>query len=366
MVGHYYHLIQHLSALGFPLYLYTPDVVSEDLKQLVPHDLSIKRLPYNRSKPSFLGLFRTVHQSWQAALRFPQAIFTLVTLQSYVLWGWPLRFLNRRTIFLLAGMGTVFSSVQLRHRLLRPLIKKLYRFLFSSPNSRVIVQNRDDLAYVIDALNADPGRTFLMNGCGADENLFPFFAELPHKKRKVILVPARIIVEKGIFEAVAASRILRERGIDHEMQFTSGIDPGNPWPVKSEDLKRFQQENSCIKFLGFVPKMAPVFQACDIVCLPTYREGLPTALIESSACGRPIITTDTIGCRDIVIHEVTGLLVPVGSAEALADALARLIRDHNLAERLRRNAYHQFQEKFTKQRTLEQALTVYRSFGMVC
>jgi glycosyltransferase involved in cell wall biosynthesis len=59
-------------------------------------------------------------------------------------------------------------------------------------------------------------------------------------------------------------------------------------------------------------------------------------------------------------------LVPVGSAEALADALARLIRDHNLAERLRRNAYRQFQEKFTKQRTLEQALTVYRSFGMVC
>ena len=183
-----------------------------------------------------------------------------------------------------------------------------------------------------------------MNGCGADENLFPFFAELPKRKRKVILVPARNIVEKGIFEAVAASRILRERGIDHEMQFTSGIDSGNPCPVKSEDLKRFQQENSSIRFLGFVPDMAPVFQACDIVCLPTYREGLPTALIESSACGRPIVTTDTIGCRDIVKHEETGLLVPVGSAEALADALTLLIRDRNLAERLRRNAYRQFQE----------------------
>jgi glycosyltransferase involved in cell wall biosynthesis len=366
MVGHYHHLMRHLSACGLSIHLYTPDAVPDALIGLVPHDVFISRLPYNRSKPSLLAFLHTACQGWRIGLRFPQATFTLVTLQSYVLWGWPLRLLNRRTIFLMAGMGTVFSSAHLRHRFLRPVIARLYRFLYSGRNSRVVVQNRDDLTYVIEALCAHPQRTFLMNGCGADANQFPFFTELPQKKRKVILIPARIIVEKGIFEAVAASRILRERGIDHEMQFTAGIDPGNPLSVTSEDLERFQKENDSIRFLGFVPEMAPVFQACDIVCLPTYREGLPTALIESAACGRPIVTTNAIGCRDIVKHDETGLVVPVGSAEALADALALLIQDQGLAERLRQNAYRQFQQEFTKERTVEQALAAYRSLGIAC
>ena len=105
MVGHYYHLIRHFSANGFSVYLYTPDAMSDDLKRFVPDDLSINRLPYNRTKPSPVGFLRTVHQGWRVALQFPQATFTLVTLQSYVLWGWPLRLLNRRIVFLMAGIG---------------------------------------------------------------------------------------------------------------------------------------------------------------------------------------------------------------------------------------------------------------------
>jgi glycosyltransferase involved in cell wall biosynthesis len=112
--------------------------------------------------------------------------------------------------------------------------------------------------------------------------------------------------------------------------------------------------------------MVPLYETCDIVCVPSYREGLPTAAVEASACGRPIVTTDAIGCRDIVSHEKTGLLVPVRSTVELADALERLIEDRALAERLRQNAYKQFQERFTNERVLEEALSVFRSLGVPC
>jgi glycosyltransferase involved in cell wall biosynthesis len=349
------HLFCRLVELKSSVWLYLTDPIPDDLKAASPPELSVHDLPCSRIRPTVWGVLRTLYLAWRLGRQHPQAVFALITAQSHLLWGLPLRLLNRGTIFVMAGMGTLFSSERLQHR-----------YFYSGRNSRVIVMNVDDHRYVVQKLGAHQKKTFLMSGPGRSSAEFPFFAKLPQNPKTIILIASRNIVEKGIFEAAAASDILRNRGIEHEMWFTWGIDPGNPLPLTSQNLSAIQSKNTSVRFLGFVPSMVPLYETCDIVCVPSYREGLPTAAVEASACGRPIVTTDAIGCRDIVSHEKTGLLVPVRSTVELADALERLIEDRALAERLRQNAYKQFQERFTNERVLEEALSVFRSLGVPC
>jgi glycosyltransferase involved in cell wall biosynthesis len=177
-------------------------------------------------------------------------------------------------------------------------------------------------------------------------------------------VPARVVREKGVFEAVRASELLRARGVDHEMWFTYDLDPGNPFSLTAADVERITMKNPQIRFLGWQPTLAPLYRACDIVCLPTYAEGLPSALLEASACGRPMVTTNVRGCREVVRDGVTGLLVEPRSAEALAVALQTLISDPPLRRCLRDAAYAQFLERFTKQRSADAMLPAVQSLGV--
>ena len=120
-----------------------------------------------------------------------------------------------------------------------------------------------------------------------------------------------------------------------------------------------------MKFIGYQPSLVPCYEACDIVCVPTkYREGLPTALLEAAASGRPIVTCDNIGGREFITDGETGLIVPRGAPMALADAIVRLIRDGALADRLRRSAFRHFQSGFTKDVMVARTLAVFRDLGL--
>jgi glycosyltransferase involved in cell wall biosynthesis len=259
-------------------------------------------------------------------------------------------------VFLVPGLGTVFTSSRRRFRAARSLVVPAYRWMFRGDASRVIVLNRDDLAFMT-ALGVPRDRVFLMHGgCGVDPREFPFIAQLPERRPRAVLVPARLIREKGIFEAARASRLLCDRGVAHEMWFSSDVDPGNPLTLTPADVAALPSQSPAIRILGKVPAMPPVFQAAYAVCLPTYREGIPTALVEASATGRPIVTTDAIGPRDLIRHDHNGLVVPVGDAVALADALQRVLTDDALAARLQRNAYDHYLRNCTHDATLAQFL----------
>ncbi len=106
--------------------------------------------------------------------------------------------------------------------------------------------------------------------------------------------------------------------------------------------------------------MFEVFLQSHIVCLPSYREGVPKVLIEAAACGLPIITTDTPGCREIVRHGDNGLLVPVRDAGALADALRRLIEDTELRHRMGARGREIAVAEFSVEKVINETLAVYR------
>lgn len=362
ITNYFNHVIRHLAGRGVPVHAFAPDAtaVAEEMRgHARVHDV-----PFTPGALRPGQLLRTVAQGWRLGRRDPEAVFALIAALPHLLYGPPLRLLNRRCVIVMAGMGTLFSSRRLRHRAAGVVARRIYRWMYRGRNSTVVVQNTDDRRLVIEELGAPADRVFLMPGCGVDTDVFPFFERLPDNPRPVILVPARLIVEKGIAEACEASRLLGEQGIDHEMRFTFGFYPGNPMALGEADLREMARRNPRLAFLGWQPSLVPVYRAADVVCLPTYREGLPSALLEGAACGRPLVTTDVPGPRDLVTDGETGLLVPPRSAPALADALRRVLADRALAERLRRNAYRRFLEGFTKEHSLRTMLPAFAHFGV--
>jgi glycosyltransferase involved in cell wall biosynthesis len=282
----------------------------------------------------------------------------------FVFCGLPLRAMHRNCVFMVTGLGSVFGTGDRLPWIVRPVADRIFPYLFGGEESRVIVHNAEDKEYLSSRFGVPRECIQVTPGCGVDPEQYPWIEEFPQGPRPVIYAPVRLIHEKGVQEAVEASALLLARGIDHELWFTSAIDEGNPVSLSQADLDRLKGLSGAVRFLGYQPSVMDVYRKCDIVCMPTqYREGLPTALLEAASCGRPIVATNNVGCREFVSNERTGLMVPRGDSEALAGALARLIADRALAEGLRRRARQRFLEGFTKRVMVARTLELMESFS---
>ncbi len=225
------------------------------------------------------------------------------------------------------GMGYVFLSDQMLSRMIRPAVKTAFRLLLNGPNCRVILQNPDNVAQWVSWRVLREDRIVLIRGAGVDtDQLQPTHEP---EGTPLTVLPARLLYDKGVAEFVEAARLIRGRGIEARFALVGDGDPGNPASVPPEQLQRWASEG-VIELFGWRDDMARVLAQAHIVCLPSYGEGLPKALLEAAACGKPIVATDVPGCREAVRDGDNGWLVPPRNAEALASALLRLISDPSL------------------------------------
>jgi glycosyltransferase involved in cell wall biosynthesis len=234
-----------------------------------------------------------------------------------------------RIVNALAGLGFVFSSSKMLARVLQPILKLVLRWTLNG-NSHVIVQNSDDVEFLLTQMKISPTRTHLIYGAGVDLHTFiPTLLPVETSKIPTILFPARLLWDKGVNEFVTAAKILRERGLIARWVIAGAPDYENPAAVPQKIIESWVKSGLII-WLGHCTNMVTVLQQSHIVCLPSYREGLPKSLVEAAACGKAIVTTDTPGCREVVKHGENGLLVPIKNATALAEALAILIQNPKL------------------------------------
>jgi glycosyltransferase involved in cell wall biosynthesis len=257
----------------------------------------------------------------------------------------------------LAGLGYVFSSDDIRARVLRPAIEAGYRFLLNQRGSRLIAQNPDDLALLVSRGMIEAGRARLIRGSGVDLARFRPCPEPPGIP--LVVLPARMLRDKGVEEFVAAARLLKSRGVQARFALVGDADAENPAALSEAKLQAWDKEK-VVEYWGWQEDMAEVFAACHIVCLPSYREGLPKALIEAAACARPVVTCDVPGCREVVQHQENGLLVPPRNSAALAEALARLVSDPRLRERMGERGRVLAVERFSLQSMVDSTLQLYR------
>lgn len=258
----------------------------------------------------------------------------------------------------LTGLGYVFTSRQLKARLLRPFVGLAYRLLLNRECSKVILQNPDDVRMLTQRRILDPKRIVLIRGSGVDTKKFtptPEPTGMP-----VILFPSRMLWDKGVREFVDGAVQLKNEGVQARFVIVGDSDPGNPAAVPYEQLKDWQRSGA-VEWWGGRNDMPEVFSSANIVCLPSYREGLPKVLIEAAACGRAIVATDVPGCREIVRHGDNGLLAPARDARALAAALRQLILDPSLRRRMGERGREIVVAEFSVERIAQETLALYLS-----
>jgi glycosyltransferase involved in cell wall biosynthesis len=253
------------------------------------------------------------------------------------------------------GLGYVFASQQVTARLIRPGVAAAFRLLVNAPNSKVIVENRDDMKRWVAWGVMRPDRIVVSPGCGVDVESFRPSPE-PSGPPLVIL-PARLLFYKGIAEFIDAARILKARGVAARFALVGEGDEGNPACVPSDLLRQWQKEG-VVELFGWHDDMAQVLAQCHVVCLPSHGgEGVPRSLLEAAASGKPIVATDVSGCRDAVRDGENGFLVPPQQAAPLADAIERLLRDAELrrlmGERGRVRALKEFSVEIVAAQTLQ-------------
>ena len=205
-----------------------------------------------------------------------------------------------------AGLGYVFTAQGWKGRLLRPIFATILGCILSGSRHHVIVQNEEDAASLRAISSAI--RLYLIRGAGVDMSMFrPSDADCENSSRPLrVILPARMIWDKGVGEFVEASRILKKAGISVRMTLVGDSDYGNPMGIPQTQLL-FWQEEGIVDWWGRCEDMPGVYGRADIVCLPTYyREGLPKVLREAAASGLPVRTTYIPGCRDVVCREENG------------------------------------------------------------
>jgi len=259
----------------------------------------------------------------------------------------------------LTGMGYLFTSDHLKARLIRPLLNVAFNAVLNGKTSRLIMQNQDDCTMLVSAGIVDDALTKLIRGAGVNTKEFYFSPEPePLSGPPCVVLPARMLKDKGVVEFVAAAEILKSRGVNARFVLVGDTDLDNHAAISINQLAAWGTEG-CVEWWDRRDDMPEVLANSHIVCLPSYREGLPKALLEAASSGRPIVTTDTIGCREVVRHGENGFLVPIRSTVELADALQRLIENSELRKKMGLRGREIAEHEFAVEKVVAETLAVY-------
>lgn len=258
----------------------------------------------------------------------------------------------------LAGMGFIFSSETRKARLLRPFVARAFRLLLNAGRSVLILQNPDDRQMLVAQGVVAAARVRLIRGSGVDIRRFAPTPE-PVGVPPLVILPSRLLWDKGVGEFVAAARLLQSQGVAARCALVGDSDPENSAAIPDAQLAEWAA-SGVVEWWGRRDDMPQVFAQANIVCLPSYREGLPKVLLEAAACARALVATDVPGCREIVIDGHNGLLAPLRDVAGLAAAIRRLVEDAALRAELGRRGRALVEAELAEERVIEQTLAVYR------
>lgn len=293
--------------------------------ELERHGLVVHPLALDRSSAGLGSAWRTMLQLRQIFKAVQPDLVHLVTIKPVLLGGLVARLAGvPAVVAAVSGLGFVFMARGTKAAVRRWLVGALYRVALGHRNVKVIFQNADDLRRLAKVAHLPAAKVAMIRGSGVDLARYAY-VPLPGGVPVVVLA-ARLLADKGVLEFVQAARLLRQRGCNARFVLVGTVDTANPTSFTDADVSAWVHDG-VVEWWGHRADMPQILAAAQLVVLPSYREGLPKVLIEAAACGRAVVTTDVPGCRDAIDPGVTGVLVPVRNAVALADAMAALIND---------------------------------------
>jgi len=308
--------------------------------------------PFSRSGTNLIEEVKTIWSFYKIYKKVKPDVVHHITLKPVIYGSVISKIIGVKGILnAISGLGYNFTGD--RKGLVQKMMISLMRYGFKQNNLAIIFQNKDDYNEIkeLDILSPE-NKIHFIKGSGVD--LLKFcHTPLVRKDKVKILLPTRMLWDKGVAELRKATDVLQEKYNDKVTFVLSGLaDNDNKAGVPKEYLLDWEQEDY-VKWIGYHKEMVKIYQDADIVVLPSYREGMPKSLIEACAIGRPIVTTNAIGCRECVDEGKNGYKVPVKSIDELVKALEKLI----LSEEKRINMGNYSREKAEKEFSQEMVIS---------
>jgi glycosyltransferase involved in cell wall biosynthesis len=348
-----HHLITTLNEMGHDVHLLCPD--DEYIQKLISEGFTWHPFTISRKGMNPIHEYGTIIDLDKILRQIaPDALFNF-TPKCVIYGSLTARSCNiPNRINTISGLGYLFSGPRRNFVFLRNLIRLSYAYAMI--DSKVIFQNPDDMDEFIQRKIINKHQAFLIRGSGVD--ITKFHPQNENDGIPIIILPARLIKEKGAYEFEKAAEIIKSRGISARFVLVGKTDLDNPSSIPIEQINRWV-EAGILEWWGWRLDMENIYPQASIICLPTfYREGTPKSLIEAAACGRPIIASDIPGCREIVKNNENGLLIPPRNASKLADAIEYLLAKPELCKIMGEKGRSLVENEFNNNDVTEQILRV--------
>ncbi len=347
---------------GYDVTIVTADTGRAE--EIRSHGLKVIDLPFKRSGTNMKEELNTIRQLLRLYKRHKPDVLHHVTIKVALYGSIAARLCKIKGIVnAISGLGYNFTAG--RKGMAQKILLTMMKFGFRGGNKHFIFQNEDDVQVFRSMRLVEDRDVTLIKGSGVDLKEFNFVVKsIPPGKIKVLL-PARMLRDKGVMEFITAANLIRKelQGIA-QFILAGDVDHENLAAIPEDELTSLT-DGDYIKWIGYQKNVRQLLQESDLVVLPSYREGLPKSLIEAAAVGRPIITTDVPGCRECVIHDYNGFLVPAKDAEALAAAMRRLILSEELRKRMGAHSRTLAEQEFGVDKVVEKTLHIYRNLAKV-
>ena len=261
------------------------------------------------------------------------------------------------TVIAITGVGTIFlSKDSFSKKIIKFIYLKVLKFILNNKKKKIIFQNSFDKNEFTKLFSLDENDSVIIAGSGVE--IKKNSLNQRNLESNNILLPSRLLIEKGIVEYVEAAKIIKSELKNWNFFIAGTADYKNPSSIGLKELKKWQDQGLII-WKGFINDLDELYSNCSIVCLPSYREGFPKCLIEAASYGIPVVTTNVPGCRDAILPDKTGVLVNPKDVKSLADGLKKLIVDNKKRKIYGDNGYNLAKEKFDIKEVIKKTFKVY-------
>ena len=351
-LSHRFFLCLQAQSSGFDVAVATTEFLKKNKSKIA--DINSLLVRFKRGSLNHFIEIRTIFDLLIAFRKFRPSLVHNVALKPALYGAAIARFCGIPSVNAVNGFGYIFTSRHIKARFLRPFVKCALKFILNHSSVTVLVQNQQDFESCKRLL--PKSELYLVLGSGVDAKTF--YPVVSQGIFTFTLV-ARMLWSKGVGEFVEAAENFVKNNPSVKVRFllVGDPDPENPESIPLAILKKWHQEG-VVEWLGYEDNIQHVYAQTHVAVLPSYREGLPKSLIEAMACGLPIITTDAIGCGDIV-HDGNGIKVPVQNVVALEKAFEKCFFDKKLCEKMGRQGRKESETVYASDVVNRQIIEIY-------
>ena len=323
-------------------------------------DFVLHQSPLRRVSKSLFHLIFEIFNSFLIIIKGKPDLIHAVTIKPILILGVVARLTSTPFVGAISGLGPAFVADNWLSKLRLKIVVSVFKFVFRSSKARAICQSASDRDTLISVGVSSTEKVVLINGSGVDVDLYS-----PNKKLvdcdPYVLMASRMLGDKGVREFCLAAKKVHER-LGHRFRFklSGPVDSESPTFISNSDLRKLCKESG-VEYLGNRSDMPELIASAVIFVLPSYyAEGVPKVLLEASACGVAIVTTDHPGCRDAIVSGKTGILVKPRDSAGLAKAMLELLEDEETLFRMGKNGRELALSFYRDTEVVKQHYSLYR------